>query len=144
MGNKMNIMIGQRISRLEKSRQKQDCLPLYHNAAFFSMWGNLKTRLPCITKFCLLLCSWLQAVVRESPQGTKCTTFVLRFFSGYFFYCFQTVKTYFFLMNYNKFVSTAHANELNVCCVSNDWGITETVSSMCTCPISCRPESWLF
>ena len=35
MENKMNVMIGQRISRFGKSRQKQDFLPLYYNADFF-------------------------------------------------------------------------------------------------------------
>ena len=108
MGNKTNVMIGQRISRSRKSRQKQDFSPLYRNAAFFSMRGNLKTRLPCITKFHLLVCSRLQAVVRE-PTEDKLTTFMLRFFLGYFL-LFQTVKTCFFLMNYSKLVSTAHAN----------------------------------
>ena len=49
---------------------------------------------------------------------------------------------FFFLKSYNKFVSTAHANEWIVCCVSNDWGITEMVPSMCTCPISGRLERW--
>ena len=47
-------------------------------------------------------------------------------------------------MNYNKFVSTAHADRWIVCCVSNDLGITETVPSMCTCPISGRPDRWHF
>ena len=89
MGNKMNMMIGQRISRLEKIRRKRDFSLLYCNAAFFLMRGNLKMRLPCMTKFLLLLCSWLQAVVRESPQGTQCTTFVLQFFSGYFFFYYS-------------------------------------------------------
>ena len=42
--------------------------------AFFSMRSNLKMRLLCITWFHLLLCSWLQAMVRASPQGKKCTT----------------------------------------------------------------------
>ena len=87
---------------------KRDFSPLYRNAAFFSMKDNLKTRLPCITKFHLLLCSRLQAVVRE-PTEDKLTTFMLRFFLGYFL-LFQTVKTCFFLMNYSKLVSTAHAN----------------------------------
>ena len=122
---------------------KQDFLPLYRNAAFFSMRGNLKMRQLCITQFHLFLCSWLQTEVRESPQGTKSTTFVLRFFSEYFL-LFQTVKTCFFLMHYDKFVWTAHANEWIVCSVSNDWGITETVPSMCTCPISSRLERWHF
>ena len=48
-------------------------------------------------------------MVRESPQETKCTTFEFPFFLGYFL-LFQTVKTCFFLMNYSKLVSTAHAN----------------------------------
>ena len=77
MGNKTDVMIGQRISRLGKSRRKWDLSPLYSNVAFFSMRGNLKMRLPCITQFHLFLYSQLQDVVRESPQRTKCTTFVL-------------------------------------------------------------------
>ena len=85
MGNKMYVTIGQRISRLGQNRWKNRiCSPLYCNAAFFTMRGNVKTRLPCIRKFYLLLCSPLQAVVRESAQRTKCTTFMLRFFPGYF------------------------------------------------------------
>ena len=96
MGNKMNIMIGQRISWSGKIRQKRDFSPLYRNAAFFSMRGNLKTRLPCITQLHLLLCSWLQAMVRESPKGTKCTTFVLRFFSGYFLFTVPNSQNMFF------------------------------------------------
>ena len=82
MGNKTNMMIGHRISWSGKSRWKQDFSPQYLNAA---MRGNLRMRLLCITQFHLLLCSQLQAMVRESPQGTKCTTFVLQFFLGYFF-----------------------------------------------------------
>ena len=69
-----------------KSRRKQDFSPLYHLYAFFFMGGNLKTMLPCITQIHLLLCSRLQAVARESPKGTKSTTFQLGFFSGYFFF----------------------------------------------------------
>ena len=109
------------------------------------MRGNLKTRLPCVTHFFLLFSSWLQAMVRESPQGTNCTMFVLRFFLGYFFTIPNSQNMFFpHELQYIKFVSTAHANEWIVCCVSNDWRITETISSMSTCPLSGRPERWHF
>ena len=113
MGNKTNVMIGQRISRSRKSRQKQDFSPLYRNTVLFSMRGNLKTRLPCITKFRPLLCSWLQAVVRESPQGTKCTTFTLQFFSGYFFHYSKQSKHVFSLwITSNLYQQHMQMNEL--------------------------------
>ena len=79
---------------------------------------------------------------KREPTGNKVHNIHFTIFLGVFFSLFQTVKTCFFLMNYIKFVSTAHANEWIVCCVSNDWGITETVPRMC--PISGRPERWHF
>ena len=85
-GYKINVMIWQRISRSGKSRQKWDFLPwLYCNAVSFQWEAVSKMRLLYITQFHWLLCSWLQAMVRESPQETKCSTFVLQFFLGYFF-----------------------------------------------------------
>ena len=95
MGNKTNMMIGQRISWSGKSRWKQDFSPQYLNAAFFSMRGNLRMRLLCITQFHLLLCSQLQAMVRESPQETKCTTFEFPFFLGYFFFKYSSQNMFF-------------------------------------------------
>ena len=66
MESKSHTINGKRISRSGKIRWKQDFLPLYYSAAFFSI-SNLKTRLLCITQVLLLLCSRLQAAVRESP-----------------------------------------------------------------------------
>ena len=149
MGNKTNVMIGQRISRLRKSRRKRDFSPLSRNAAFFSIsqWETISKQgySACIAQFHLVLCSWLhlKAVVKTAHRRHRaqrsCYDFS-RFF--FFFLLFQTDKTRFFLMNYNQFLSTAQENELIVYFVSNDWGITETVPS--TCPISSRPEGWHF
>ena len=85
MGNKMNIMIGQRISWSGKIRQKQDFSPLYRNAAFFSMRGNLKTRHHRLKPISFApLCAVTSCGQRE-PTGDKVYTFMLGFFSEYFF-----------------------------------------------------------
>ena len=103
------------------------------------MRGNLKTRLHCIIKFYLLLCSWLQAVVIESPQETKCTTFVLQFFWGYFL-TIPNSQNMFFPHELQQICINSTYKKWIVCRVSIDWGITEMVPSMCTCPISGKPE----
>ena len=144
MGNKMHVMIEQRISRSGKGRRKLDFSRLYHNAAFFSMRGNLKMRLPCITPISSAPLFTVTSRGKREPTGDKVHNVRVMIFLRVFFLLFQTIKTCFFLMNYNKFVSTAHANEWIVCCVCNDWRITETVPSMWTCPISGRPERWHF
>ena len=122
MGNKMYVTIGQRISRLGQNRWKNRiCSPLYCNAAFFSMRGNLKTRLHCIIKFYLLLCSWLQAVVIESPQETKYTAFVLRFFLGYFLTIPNSQNMFFSLwIMTNLYQQHMQMNELWAVCVMTE------------------------
>ena len=86
LSNKMNVKIGQRISRLGKSRKNCDFLPLCDNAAFFSMRGNLKTRLflhnPILSA---PLCTVTSRGKRE-PTGNKVYNVRVMIFLGVFFF----------------------------------------------------------
>ena len=89
MGNKMNVMIGQRISRSGKSRWKWDFLPLHHNASFFSVRGNLKMRLHCPNFICSSVHGykpWLERAYRRQSAQCLWTTI----FSGYFFFFYYS------------------------------------------------------
>ena len=104
----------------EKVDENGNFSPLYSNAAFLSMTGNLKIRLLCINPISSAPLLLVKSHEKREPTEDKVHNVRIMIFLGVFFLLFQTVKTWFFLMNYNKFVSAAHANELTVCHVSND------------------------
>ena len=121
MGNKTKVTIGQRISRSGKWRQKQDFSPLYRNAAFFSMRGNLKTRHHRLKPISFApLCAVTSHGQRE-PTGDKvhnvCVTIFLRVF---FFYCSKQSNHVLSWITTNLYQQHLQMNEL--CAV---WVMTE-------------------
>ena len=103
-----------------KSRRKQDFSPLYRYAAFFSMRGNLKTRLPCITTFHLLLCSQLEAMVREFTGDKVHNVRVTIFLGVFFYYSRQSKHVFSSWITTNLYQQLMQMNEL--CAV---WVMTE-------------------
>ena len=84
MGNKMNIMIGQRISWSGKIRQKRDFSPLYRNAAFFSMRGNLKTRHHRLKPILFAPLCVVTSCGQREPTGDKARFVWVTIFLGVF------------------------------------------------------------
>ena len=103
-----------------KSRRNRDFSPLYRNAAFFSMRGNLQTRLPCITQIHLLLCSRLWAVVRDSPEGTKwqCSCYDFSWF--FFFFTIPNSHVFSTWITTNLFQQHLQMTELCALCAMTE------------------------
>ena len=82
--------------------------------------GHLETRLHYIKPISSALLFTVTSLGKREPTGNKVHNIHVIIFLGVYFYCSKQLKQVFFLMNYNKFVSTAHANEWIVWVVTKE------------------------
>ena len=123
MSDKINVVIGQRISRLRKSRRKWDFSPLYRSASFFSMRGNLKMRHLCSN---LILSAPLFPITshgKREPTGDKVHSIRVTIFLGmsFFYYSKQSKHVFSLWITTNLFQQHMQTNELCAVWVMSKW-----------------------
>ena len=108
--------------RSGKSRRKHDFWPLYHNAAFFSMRGNLKMRLHCIKPILPAPLPTVTSHCKREPTGDKVHNIHVMIFLRVFFYC----QNMFFPHELQQICINSTCKWMN-CVLRNQWNGTQHV-----------------